>query len=415
MSKRLVFIFLVILTVSSCSVPYELSQQNLSFLYEDQSAFTQPAYVLYHKKDTVSTLYYSFQWSDFQYTRLQETGIYTARIRISLYLRESYESRSVLDSTFINLTDTVYFGHNKTQIDSIDLRIPQEGEYLLDIKLKDLNKDEEITSILPVFKNSRQDQQYFLARDKDGIPLFSPYITEKQQFTLTSANYKEGKIFVRYYHRDFPIAIPPFAVDFGEPFDYQEDSIFTLPLNAGVTPITTFPQGGFYHFQPDTAMKEGYTLFRFSEDFPTVKTPEDALQPLRYITTLREFEKLKSGANIKLAIDSFWLENSGNIDRAKSLIAKYYNRVQDANRHFSSYLEGWKTDRGMVYIIFGPPNHVYRGTNTENWVYGEAGNSLSLRFNFVRVNNPFSYNDYSLFRNPFFKEAWYNSVENWRR
>ncbi|MHC1708170.1 MAG: GWxTD domain-containing protein [Bacteroidales bacterium] len=412
--KSLIFCILPLL-ITSCSVPYELSQKNLSYLYESQSAFTRPSYILYHRKDTVSTLYYSYQLSDFQYSRSQQNSSYTARLNLNLYLRESYESKTVFDSLSIYLTDTLYFGHNHIVLDSIDIYTPSQGEYILGISLKDLNREQEVESIIPVIKSDLQDQQYFLARDMNGFPVFNPYLSDKQSIKITSNKFSQGTLFVRHYHRNFPIAIPPFAVDFGEPFDYKEDSIFTVALNAGSTPLLTLPQTGFYHFQPDSSIREGFTLFRFSEDFPTVKTPEDALAPLRYITTMHEFEKISSEANIKLAIDSFWLENSGNIDRAKSLIAKFYNRVQDANLHFSSYLEGWKTDRGMVYIVFGPPNHVYRGTNTENWVYGEAGYSLSLRFSFVRVNNPFSFNDYSLYRNPYFKEAWYNTVENWRR
>ena len=415
MTQKLLIFSMITLLIGSCSVPYELSQQNLSTLYDYQSNFTQPSYVLYHEKDTISSLYYTFQWSDFQYLKPTGQLNYSARASLRLYLRDSYESKTIIDSNFIYLTDTAYFGHNYHCLDSLRLFVPKEGEYLLEIKLKDLNRDQEVESFIPVFKSDQPDQQYFMVRDTKGLPVFSPYITDKQEFKITSTRYGQSRLFVRYYNRDFPIAIPPFAADFGEPFDYKEDSSFFIEMHSGSTALLTFPDEGFYHFQPDSSIKEGCTLFRFADHFQEIKSPEDALPPLRYITTLREFEKISSGSNSKLAIDSFWLENSGNIDRAKSLISKYYNRVQDANRYFSSYIEGWKTDRGMVYIVFGPPSHVYRGTNTENWVYGDAGYSLSMRFNFVRVNNPFSYNDYSLYRNPYYKEAWYNTVENWRR
>ena len=39
--------------------------------------------------------------------------------------------------------------------------------------------------------------------------------------------------------------------------------------------------------------------------------------------------------------------------KAKSLIAIYYNRIQNANLHFTTFKEGWKTDRGMIYVVFG--------------------------------------------------------------
>jgi hypothetical protein len=39
---------------------------------------------------------------------------------------------------------------------------------------------------------------------------------------------------------------------------------------------------------------------------------------------------------------------------------QYYNRVQYANEHFSHYIDGWRTDLGMVFILLGPPNNVDR-------------------------------------------------------
>ena len=37
----------------------------------------------------------------------------------------------------------------------------------------------------------------------------------------------------------------------------------------------------------------------------------------------------------------------------------YYRRVRFANEEFTQYKDGWKTDRGMIYILFGPPNQVF--------------------------------------------------------
>ncbi len=89
--------------------------------------------------------------------------------------------------------------------------------------------------------------------------------------------------------------------------------------------------------------------------------------------------------------------------------------MNDANAHFSSYLEGWKTDRGMIYLIYGSPNTIYRTANTENWIYGDASNINSLQFMFVRVDNPFSDNDFSLERSGNYRQQWYMAVDVWRQ
>ncbi len=41
-------------------------------------------------------------------------------------------------------------------------------------------------------------------------------------------------------------------------------------------------------------------------------------------------------------------------------MAEYFNRVDYANKNFTHFFPGWKSDRGMVYILFGPPDNVDR-------------------------------------------------------
>ena len=42
------------------------------------------------------------------------------------------------------------------------------------------------------------------------------------------------------------------------------------------------------------------------------------------------------------------------------LMEEYYRRVEYVNANYSALKEGWKTDRGMVYIHLGPPSEVER-------------------------------------------------------
>ncbi|MGZ4158392.1 MAG: GWxTD domain-containing protein, partial [Bacteroidia bacterium] len=115
------------------------------------------------------------------------------------------------------------------------------------------------------------------------------------------------------------------------------------------------------------------------------------------------------------SIEKFWLACTGSQDRAKEIIRKYYNRVKDANLFFTSYIEGWKTDRGMIYLIYGAPNVIYRTANAEVWTYGEENNINSLSYSFLKVNNPFSDNDYTLERSSVYKQSWGSAVDIWRQ
>jgi len=111
----------------------------------------------------------------------------------------------------------------------------------------------------------------------------------------------------------------------------------------------------------------------------------------------------------------FVIANLQDWEFAKEIIRKYDKRVQDGNAYFTSYVEGWKTDRGMIYLIYGAPNVIYKTANSETWTYGEENNINSLTYVFSKVNNPFTDNDYSLDRSPNYKQAWYSAVDIWRQ
>ncbi len=138
------------------------------------------------------------------------------------------------------------------------------------------------------------------------------------------------------------------------------------------------------------------------------------LPPLRYITSMQEWERICSATNKRTAVEKFWLDAAGDRERARDAIRAYYGRVESANRNFTSHVEGWRTDRGLVHIIFGPPSTVRRTEKGEVWTYGEENNLMSLSFNFHKRNGDFTDNDYVLDRDPMFKGAWYRNVESWR-
>ena len=115
-----------------------------------------------------------------------------------------------------------------------------------------------------------------------------------------------------------------------------------------------------------------------------------------------------------ILVDQFWLNKAHSNERARTLIRNYYSRVQLANELFTSHKEGWKTDRGLISIIFGSPSFIRYNKNNEIWIYGNDHNSNTIKFTFEKIKNIFSNNDYILKRNYAYKTPWYIAVETWR-
>ena len=121
--------------------------------------------------------------------------------------------------------------------------------------------------------------------------------------------------------------------------------------------------------------------------------------------------------SIKHALDLFWAEFGENTYRARSIISGYYSRVEEANLMFSTYKEGWKTDPGMVYILFGPPSNIERNPGGMSWYYPTRQSEYPLVFYFDRMFNsdgPLPGANFVLKRH-FQYERWlYDQLWKWR-
>src|SRR6202171_1414385 len=58
-------------------------------------------------------------------------------------------------------------------------------------------------------------------------------------------------------------------------------------------------------------------------------------------------------------IEQFWLRRSSNPDLPENdFKEEHYRRIAYANEHYASGIPGWKTDRGRMYIMWGPADEV---------------------------------------------------------
>lgn len=71
------------------------------------------------------------------------------------------------------------------------------------------------------------------------------------------------------------------------------------------------------------------------------------------------FVKVESDDEREQFIEQFWLRRNSNPDLLDNdLKEEHYRRIVFANEKFGTENPGWKTDRGRVYIMFGPPDKI---------------------------------------------------------
>src|SRR5579875_3615649 len=81
-----------------------------------------------------------------------------------------------------------------------------------------------------------------------------------------------------------------------------------------------------------------------------------------YIITDEEkqaFKRLKTDEEREQFVEEFWRRRDPTPDTEENEYKEeHYRRIAYANDHFSSGIPGWKTDRGMIYIKYGPPDEI---------------------------------------------------------
>ena len=71
------------------------------------------------------------------------------------------------------------------------------------------------------------------------------------------------------------------------------------------------------------------------------------------------FLQLDTNEEREQFIEQFWLRRSSNPDLPENdFKEEHYRRIAYANEHYASGIPGWKTDRGRMYIMWGPPDEI---------------------------------------------------------
>ncbi len=84
-----------------------------------------------------------------------------------------------------------------------------------------------------------------------------------------------------------------------------------------------------------------------------------------------QYNKLKTDADREKFIVEFWAKRdpSPATPNENEFKEEHYRRIAYSNQKFATKLEGWKTDRGRVYIQYGPPDEIEMHPGRASWLY----------------------------------------------
>ena len=262
------------------------------------------------------------------------------------------------------------------------------------------------------FKTNKLSDKVALFDQNGTAPLMRNYVNVNDTVLITDLNKTAKKLYLYYYSHTFDAATSPMNLA-------SRASTKTLTIDTILTVVIgrpmTFKNEGLYFILEDTTDTYGIGIVVANKRFPKMTLPKELTEPVMYVSQNQEIVELLNTKQPKKALDRYWLSlANGNPETARRNIKVYYDRVEEANRLFTSYKEGWKTDKGMIYIVMGAPDRVTRGKDREIWVYSQRANFSEVNFTFNRRQNQFVDDHYELQRYVEYQPIWYPMVEAWR-
>ncbi|MCX7909429.1 MAG: GWxTD domain-containing protein [Ignavibacteria bacterium] len=134
---------------------------------------------------------------------------------------------------------------------------------------------------------------------------------------------------------------------------------------------------------------------------------EKSIRQLKYVAYQSDIDYINQASTNEEKVRRF-LEFWKKLDPTPSTeyneaFEEYYERIYYANERFKSYVEGWQTDRGMVYVVLGPPVTIQNQTDFNFNRNYEVWNYSTRTFIFVDYSG---FGDFRLYSPPTFSEKY---------
>lgn len=270
---------------------------------------------------------------------------------------------------------------------------------------------------------------------KSSIQLYIDGIKDQAEFDMRLLKFNHDTEHARLPHMHTPLqgSLQYRGIDYNEPDTLQSVSREISQLEGIIEIEFELPPlaEGNYRLEvesPDLVDEEHDELIYRARDFavmpkgfPYITDIKEMTEALIYITRKREYEQIMATDNpdtLRKNFEAFFAGLYHNRNMAKNMIHRYFSRVEEANLMFSNHKPGWKTDPGMVYILFGPPDHQERSIDGMAWYYTRDRMMNAGTFIFERsrsTGRAYPGNNYILQRSRYYDRDYQYILDRWRR
>ena len=379
-------------------------QDNTGLIFFDALSFANPV----NEGEGRIDLYVAIPYSAIDFTRGSDG--FSARYRSNLLLKEG--DRVIYDTTWTRSVETTDYDRTTGAVQAFEFfqqRIPVEpGEYTASLEVLDYG-----TSLLSSTKQTVKVIDFSLYDfSLSGLMLVNKIRETESGFKITPLLTNNVSLVKDQFFVFFEVynAIGSGMFDFYAQYRSTDDEIVwseewekEIPNGRSQQwlrlPTEEIGRGEYivevYAMSKDdptdtlAAAKRVIAFRGTSEGMPLSDAElNEQVKRLRYVATQREIDFIDEAGSFtekRRRYAEFWNERDPTPGTpVNEAMVEYFRRIAYANKNYRSYAEGWLTDMGRVYIVYGPPDRVDRDPFTsdskpqETWEY--YGRRLSLVF-----------------------------------
>jgi GWxTD domain-containing protein len=403
------FVLFILIFTTACKVNKTLSNLNVAPIYNTENSLFNLQYSINHFHNDSSKLSIYFNPEKLLYIKQNNDSItkYNGQFTIKYSLYKDLDSEEIVDS--LSIKKTIY---QDSQLDTLHFILPCKlGEnYWMIVKLTDLKRSFDNVKMFPVYKKYTHHSNFFHLPNSQKIQ-FGFTVKEIQNILIQHKTLKNTPIFVYPVIIQKQVPNPPFISKNKNKDDYHLLNPQTFWLNDSGQVTINLPYPAIF-LKIDTTEKFGSLVYQQNYSFPEYTSIEKLIDPLVYLLKPDEFLNIKNANDIKTEFENFWLKhNQMDMEKARKAIKNYYDKITYANSLFTTYKDGWQTDKGMMYIIKGLPQSIRVYEDREIWYYGETSLSEPELYVFRKSNWEIYPDHYILDKNFDHKYSWEKNIQ----
>lgn len=345
---------------------------------------------------------------------IKSDSVYSARYQINIGVSNQKGASVLTDDKTYNVTEKQYAVtiDPKTQrVHRFEFQLPPE-EYLFQIRLLDMNSNrsrslERKKNVRAFEKNKLEVSDVLFVTESDTGSIKAENVISSFRIPIQEKIFVYTEVISPQNGSAIKIESTLRQKDGKEGFNFSQEIIPKKEITKVFLQVNkeSMVRGENQLYLKATSDGQTKTVRKDLQFVAGVQSFEglpvdDMIGPLIYVTDGDDWKKLNNASDAEQdsVFKAFWDKRNpspGSPDN--ELFNEFYKRVDVTNRNFSyTRKEGWKTDRGRVFIVFGPPDRVERGTPSrytqgdyEVWYYDE------LREKFVFLDE-YGFGDFRL-------------------